>query len=218
MKNLAIFLLGAICGVGGTLLFLRKDIKERLEASQNGSGAVLSDESINDTGNNEKTTTGDSEGSESNIAQKTISKTGTEKVRYDKIITAVESGDNIAPVLVKPRDDDSVSLDNMDPVVTHMSDIPEGTVAIDYETFDGDNSCEKERLIYYLGDRVMSTEQGAIIQNPALLVGSDWDQYIGKYMQNTAFIRNMRLAMDYEIFIEKGFYVDEWGNEIPDED
>ena len=31
MKNLLIFLFGAACGVGGTLLWLRKDIKKELD-------------------------------------------------------------------------------------------------------------------------------------------------------------------------------------------
>ena len=59
----------------------------------------------------------------------------------------------------------------------------------------------------------MCTENGTIYPNPADIVGAAWEQSVGKYAENTAFIRNKRNLTDYEIYVEDGLYTDEYGDE-----
>jgi hypothetical protein len=58
----------------------------------------------------------------------------------------------------------------------------------------------------------MCTENGTKIERPALLVGGEWENCVGNYANRTAFIHNGRLNMDYQIYVEDGFYADEFGD------
>jgi hypothetical protein len=89
-----------------------------------------------------------------------------------------------------------------------------GCFEIDEEDFLHNDANEKERYVYYRGDRIMATENGTIITNPAMFVGTMWENCVGNYANNTAFIRNSRLNTDFEIYVEDGLYSDEYGDEL----
>ena len=91
--------------------------------------------------------------------------------------------------------------------------IVQGLGEIDEDDFMRNDANEKERLVYYRGDRIMATESGTIITNPAMLVGVTWENCVGNYADRTAFIRNSKLVTDYEIYVEDGLYTDEYGDE-----
>jgi hypothetical protein len=57
----------------------------------------------------------------------------------------------------------------------------------------------------------MCTEAGKVIENPYLFVGNQWEDWVGDYLDNTALVRNVRLQTDYEVYVENGTYVDEYG-------
>ena len=214
MKGLLWFILGFGCGVGGTILWLRKDVKKELEkvearekASKTPVEAVEANGS-NDTSNGVKAREEAENASESvsEVPNAVFSKV---KVQYHKIVaqTANEAPDlfQAAPITVpvQPREEE--------PEGKNLSDIPEGTFEIDKNTYEYDNDNEKERLVYFQGDRVLCTENGTIIRNPAMLLGTEWENWVGHYTENEAYIRNPRLATDYDVYVEGGLYADEYG-------
>lgn len=217
MKYILTFLFGAACGVGGTLLWLRKDIKERLEKAENSDELpfVIGDENTKE--NNENSSRSENTASQGHSTHD-ISKREQEKVDYHRIVSAVQNGEKPSvPIPVMPREHDGYMTeeesdeveDDLD--IQNLSEIPNEVFEIDKETFNHDESNEKSYLTYFQGDRIMATESGAIIAEPAVLIGPNWEQYVGHYAMNTAFIRNPRLATDYEIILEDGLYEEEYG-------
>ena len=77
-----------------------------------------------------------------------------------------------------------------------------------------DHDFEKERLIYFKGDKVMATEDGTIIPKPFTLIGGEWENCVGNYADGTAFLRNSNLVTDYEVYVEEGMYEDEFGSDM----
>lgn len=221
MKNLLIFLFGAACGAGGTLLWLRKDIKKELEkaheSAQNDDDLpfVMGDGTTPE--DSEKCSRSDSEASEGHFT-KPIAVSDENRTKYNKIINAVKNGEQpTLQIPILPREDipeahyeEEMSTDS-DYEVQEVDTQRPGFVEIELEEFKHDDEFEKERLVYFQVDRVMATENGVIITNPGMLVGSNWEKYVGKYADRTAFIRNNNLVTDYEIYVEDGTYEDEYG-------
>lgn len=204
MKNLLIFLFGASVGAVGTLFYLRKGIKKQLETIENeaknsGNDGQKEAEKSSENGKTEAT--------ESNIPfeMKEDSMPNalkeTTKVQYNKIVEDNYRGR--PPVPIMESNGNSVGMDESDG----------GCFEIDIDDFMHDDSNEKVRLVYYRGDRIMATENGTILTNPAMFVGTTWENCVGNYADHTAFIRNARLVTDYEIYVEDGLYTDEYGDE-----
>lgn len=204
MKNLLIFLFGASVGAVGTLFYLRKGIKKQLEIIEN-----EAKNAGNSGGNGEKKEEKSAENAakESNIPFE-MKEDGmpnalkeTTKVQYNKIVEDNYRGR--PPVPITESNGNSVGMDESDG----------GCFEIDIDDFMHDDSNEKVRLVYYRGDRIMTTENGTILTNPAMFVGTTWENCVGNYADHTAFIRNARLVTDYEIYVEDGLYTDEYGDE-----
>ena len=212
MKNLLIFLFGAICGAGGTILYLRKDIKKELEQIKNDSELPF------EMGENEEKKT-ENESSEEKKEPVELTSERPEvaaekvKVAYHKVIKAVaetpKSGNSeqiSVPIL--PREEDENELE-----IKNLTAVPNVCFEIDKDDFCNEHDGkEQEYLIYYSGDRIMCTENGTIITNPAILVGTQWEQYIGHYANHTAFVENARANTKYEIFVEYKCYKDDYGD------
>lgn len=208
MKNLLIFLFGASVGAVGTLFYLRKGIKKQLETIENeaknsGNSGQKEAENGSENGNGDTKTVA----KESNIPFE-IKEDGmpnalkeTTKVQYNKIVEDNYRGR--PPVPITESNSNSVGMDESDG----------GCFEIDIDDFMHDESNEKVRLVYYRGDRIMATENGTILTNPAMFVGTTWENCVGNYADHTAFIRNARLVTDYEIYVEDGLYTDEYGDE-----
>lgn len=214
MRYFLTFLFGAACGAGGTFLWLRKDIKKRLETVEKESELPFTMGGGDDSEKDEKASRSEISGLREH-SEDDIQKGAKVKVDYHKIVNAVKSGEKpVAPIPVMPREDaPETESEPEEPNVVVASDIPEGTFEIDMDDFENDESNEKRRLVYFEGDHVMSTENGAVVTNPAMLVGSDWENYVGHYAKHTAFVRNPRLCTDYEIYVDEGLYSDEFGTE-----
>ena len=204
MKNLFIFLFGASVGAVGTLFYLRKGIKKQLETIEN-----EAKNSGNSGGDGEKREekTAENVAKESNIPFE-MKEDGvpnalkeTTKVQYNKIVEDNYRGR--PPVPITESNGNSVGMDESDG----------GCFEIDIDDFMHDDSNEKVRLVYYRGDKIMATENGTILTNPAMFVGTTWENCVGNYADHTAFIRNARLVTDYEIYVEDGLYTDEYGDE-----
>jgi len=216
MKYILSFLFGAACGVGGTLLWLHKDIKDELKAIKNDSELPFTcgDEKTQES--SENATRSDNTASQGH-SERGVSKKEQERTDYHKIVNAVKTGEKpnlTVPVL--PREDIPEASyeseeESEEDKVTLLNEVPEGVVEIDMDTFENDKSNEKDYLVYYPGDHIMCTENGTIITNPAMLVGTNWEQFVGHYAARTAFVRNAKLVTDYEIYMEDGLYTDEYG-------
>lgn len=186
MKNLLIFLFGAACGAGGTMLWLRKDIKnelKRIDSERKAASDVPFVVGEQEPENNERAKV---------------------KAQYRQVV-------NQYNVTAEPED--KMEENDISDVEGSFSETDGGIFEIDCDTFMHDHSNEKVRLVYFRGDRIMSEENGTVITNPAMLVGGQWESCVGNYADRTAFIRNPRLVTDYEIYVEDGLYEDEYGVE-----
>lgn len=187
MKNLLIFLFGAACGVGGTMLWLRKDIKKELNRIETEKKDVADEPFVvkeNDADEKRKQV----------------------KAQYHDVVNQY--------TVVKEEDvsDCEDKKEGFDPD-KGFSDTDGGIFEIDCDEFMHDHSNEKVRLVYFRGDKIMCEENGTKIVNPAMLVGGQWESCVGNYADRTAFIRNARGVTDYEIYVEDGLYSDEYGIE-----
>lgn len=202
MKSLLIFLFGVGCGVGGTLVWLRKDIRKELEAIENRKNEENIPFEVKNTEENEgksgKMTQDLGKFEPSDEVPEALKEEN--RIRYDKIIE-----ENYG----ETADDGADFDDEIEP-----SDETDGGIfEIDEDEFMHNHDYEKDHLVYFRGDKIMSTESGTVIENPFMLVGGEWENCVGNYADRTAFIRNPRLTMDYEIYVEDGLYVDEYGVE-----
>ena len=181
MKNLLIFLFGIGVGVGGTIIWLRKDIQKQLEEIRKQANEEMKEEEVPFQVADEK----------EKAPEKTEAKR-KEKVEYHKV-----------EIPVKEEDEEDI---------VEISDETDGGIyEIDVDEMMHNHEYEKERLVYFRGDKILSTEAGTIIGNPFILIGGEWESCVGNYAENTAFIRNPKLVTDYEIYVEDGLYSDEYG-------
>lgn len=83
---------------------------------------------------------------------------------------------------------------------------------IDLEQFsDSEAGVVQEVLIYYEGDDVLATEHGTVATDIPETVGNDWLQSFGKGSMNAnvVYVRNEKLGIDYEIYLNDGTYAEE---------
>ena len=192
MKYFFSFLTGVAVGAGGMMLWLRKDIQKQLNEIKTDS--VASDKP------EEEPEKPDSEES---------------RKKYHEVVAKVMDADptpyrEMAKATVDDRSEDEEEADSEEDMATEERRII-NIHGIDDDTFVHDHEYLKDHIVYYRGDRKMATESGTIIEKPALIVGNLWEDEIGRYAKRTAFIRNHSLMTDYEIYVEDGSYIDEYG-------
>lgn len=231
MKYILTYFFGVTCGAAGMYLWLHKEIKKRLEKTEKDSDLPFTVGDVAASDDSEKTDTGDSEGSEGRSddkvgedAQKRTENRKQIRRDYHKLVEDItnapveDSPFQSAPLQVPIMSRDEVpemhyldEKEDPEDVVKNLSEIPEGTFEIDLQTFNEDDDYSKDYYVFYAEDRIMSTDQGTIIPNYALFVGSNWEQYVGHYAKNSAYIRNPKLNTDYEILVDHGSYSNEFG-------
>lgn len=64
-------------------------------------------------------------------------------------------------------------------------------------------------LTYYEGDKVLTNEDNDIIDNVDELVGADFASHFGEYEEDSVFIRNDELEIDFEILKDYDSYYDD---------
>ena len=220
MKNLIYFLFGVSVGACGTLIYFRKQIKDEM----NKRFGVNSEEELpfvmNDNNNSSNTNESINNIQTANANGDTHGFIGNnqQKMAYNKIVDDIENGVKpMTNIPILPREDNPEVLD--DTMKPEFIDNSDGFEYIDLETFQEDNSYEKEQLVYYQGDKILCEENSTIITNPAMLIGTEWEKYTNLYASRTAFIRNKHLRKDYEVYVEDGLYTDEYGPlDYPGED
>lgn len=200
MKNLIIFLFGAAFGVGGTLLYLRKDIKKELETIRVENEKKKAEDDVPFTVEELK-----------QKESKPESINNTKRTDYNKISSA-SYGKKTEPKVVMMTNSDSEDGDEESDILPE-DETDGGVYEIDSGEFMRNHDYAKDRLVYYSEDRIMASENGTIIEKPFPLVGGEWETCVGNYAERTAFIRNTKLLTDYEIYVESCAYRDEWGDD-----
>lgn len=185
MKIFLVLLLGIGIGVGGTMFWLRKDIKKQIREMKNAENEQKEEKKTDDI----PFSVGDAEVKPVNEPVK------TEKTAYHSI----------------PLEEKETEVDDSEEVVG-TDETDGGIYEIDVDEMMHNHEYEKERFVYFRGDKIMATEAGTIISNPFMLVGGEWENCVGNYAENTAFIRNPKTVTDYEIYVEDGLYSDEYGD------
>ena len=231
MRYVLTFLAGALVGAGGTFLWLRKDIRERQEATEKAAELPFTMGDNETRENMEKSTRSDSGASEGHSEQGSEEHMATSaqtRVEYHKIMAQVKDDNPVTndirkvdldrqtlQIPLRPRDDVPMEEDPSEVKRELLGYVPEdlndAIFEIDMDDFMNDDDNEKQHLVFFQGDQIMATEEGSIITNPAILVGTEWNKYVGNYATKTAFVRNPRLVTDYEIYVEEGLYTDEYG-------
>lgn len=203
MKNFIIFLSGCFVGACGTFIYLRKDIKKQLEVMAQNSQNLDNEEDIPfnvSEGKIEEGAISSAKVTGSSLDTVSISKKArrpdTHKTNYTSLVreaTSAEGVNSVAENYISEKD-------RFEPVVdrNELNDTLYG----------------REHYVFYEGDQVLSTEAGSIIEKPAVLIGTDWDQYRGIIFENTSLIRDKKRMVICEILVEPGTYSDEYGDII----
>lgn len=232
MKCLFSFLLGVGCGVGGTVLFIHKELKKQMNelqdryekeaktqnASESDGKAPISNDMpfvVSDTTNEKNAAMLNSDGEKPIAIQK---KTRT---KYENLIRDNYEGElqkpspNLAEAQMRENGEEE---NDTDPVVETSRDVfydpnAEHWEPIDDYEFNNNPGFDKDELVFFAGDRVLATMSGAVIENGYILIGNAWESEVGHYDDRTAYIRNNKSAVDYAIYVEDGCYRDEYGVE-----
>ena len=210
--GIAIFILGAAVGAVGSLFYLRKEFKKKVDEE-----VASRDMAIRELKKERDTATNEARESSRRIDSK-VSEELSKRLSY--------AGDDLSVLAEKPRrsrsDASEGHSEGREGVVYSVdengeaheypsegySDRPYGIAAEDFlatrKEFD------KTTLTYYEGDDTLSTEDGDIIKDIAYILGPDWYSEVGKYEEKIAYIRNEMASTDYEVICENKRYVDDW--------
>ena len=212
MKNLLIFLGGAVCGAVGALWYLRKDYEAKLEEAEVRLNAVEEqvEENIKVVEKNAEKIT------------KTTAKLAKKARDYSKMCEKLQYKDENGPVsaveaLIREDREKDESVDQEDDLPFKgpsegLNDVPYGISDKDF-IHDGKEDFDKVTIFYYRGDDVLAEEDGTVIKDWKYNVGEDWKDQIGRFVDDEAFIRNERIGTDYNIVCEDMSYTDEFGEE-----
>lgn len=86
------------------------------------------------------------------------------------------------------------------------SDVP---LSITSDDMANDRLHDKITLLYFKKDGLVMTEDDEEIEDPEKLLGHEWQEAIGEFEPNVAYIRNDKNMTIYEIVEENGHYIRE---------
>lgn len=239
MKSIFSFIFGATVGAGVTFLLLHKEIKKQLAeirenstvSSGNAPESPVNGPNSNDMpfevseGENDKNLTEANSGAQRGSSDAVITVNQPvavqEKthIRYENLIRDNYGGEVQNPsenaMNIQKREEETAGVGAVKEVAQEIFDDVNGNhwTPIDDGEFDNNPGFNKDRLVFYEQDRVLATEHGKVIENGYLLIGNEWEDEVGHYANRTAYIRNNKTAVDYEIYVEAGSYKDEWDAE-----
>lgn len=154
------------------------------------------------------------------------------KTKYEKIANEeIESVKEVFLNKVKGKDDEEheeidIRKNNAKEYKTLVQDLPYSVDNKDDEEDEddmkdiyvispadfGENDFDTESLTYY-ADGVLTDEVDEVIDNVDDVVGSDSLNHFGEYEDDSVFVRNERLGIDYEILLDVRKYHDIYKNE-----
>ncbi len=213
-KGVLIFCMGAVSGAVGSLFYLRKEFEKKVEEE-----CAVREMAIKDLQNTQANLEKELKTAHNQIDSKT-SRAIIEREGYssDNVTAMIRNertepprglrNNYIGPNKVIFSVDENGNID--DSPSEGPADVPYG---ISSEDFIGTRpEYDKTTLTFYMNDLTMANEEGDIIQDPAYLVGEreEWMREVGASEDSIAYIRNERIATDYEIICENKSYTDDW--------
>ncbi len=94
-----------------------------------------------------------------------------------------------------------ISYDSVkkEPSMRERRDAASRIFRISRSAYENDETYEKQRLIYYALDDILTDERNTIIQNRDVCIDGDNLEYFGEYDENYLFVRNENFLTDYEV-------------------
>ncbi len=213
-QGILIFAAGAVTGSIASLFYLRADFKKKVEEE-----CGVREMAIRDLQKQVAEKEREAKTAQNNIDSK-VSEGISKSLGY--------SEDTITAMIRKPRTTHSGGSQDYSRVRKDVvfsvdengnteeypeekpADLPYGISSEDFLVTR--KEYDKTTLTFYMNDLVLCTEEGDIIQDPNYLIGDreDWMREVGKSEDNIAYIRNEKIATDYEIICESKSYGDDW--------
>lgn len=210
-QGLLIFTTGAAAGAVGSLFYLRAEFKKKVDEE-----ISARDMAIRELKREKEKSDREAENANREIDSK-VSERLSKALGY--------SEDNVSVMVRKPRRErsgasESVSERRKDVVysVDENGEVAPSEPPDDLEPITSEDflmtrkEYDKTTLIFYEKDGVLSNEDGDVVEDPPILIGESyfWRAQIGKSEDDIAYIRNNRVATDYEIVCEDKAYKEEW--------
>lgn len=199
-KYVMTFIGGAVIGAAGVLLWLRKDYNKKIEEAV--------------TEHEQKAAEAKKEAEKAKKELESEKKNADVRLQNELSRRLGYTGD-AAEVMTRKADtrDSRASKRHSKSNVGEFAE-PYGISGDDF-LYDN-HEYSKVTLKYYRGDGVLSTEDGTPIEDVHRVLGDTWQDEIGLYDDDVAYIRNERAAADYEVICEDMEYAQEYGMEAPD--
>ena len=219
MKSLIAFLAGCVCGSVGTLLYLRRDIKKQLEEIQNEAISKDNEDSDEKDKSEKELPFTIGEGGEVDEVRGPINKNDDTRIRMEssKVNTVKTKYDSLVRGYTEPSTGEFLTDEEKDEAdLAEIKTRPQFEPIHDMTEFN-DPLFDTETYIFFRGDNIFCTDQGVVVERPALLVGTEWTKWIGTVKPNTALVRDNKRLKSIDICIDDGLYSDEYGDYIKED-
>lgn len=215
MRSIISFAAGCVVGSIVTLLCLHKEIKARMNTIQaEAMKASLKKDEKNESDSKDSdddelpfTVGKDDEKMTDNKIRTPNNPVNTTKIKYDALVRKTMSSEDI---------EDSELDDPQDAFFEELKGKPQFEPIHDMGDFN-DPNFDTETYVFFRGDGVFCTDEGTIVERPALLVGTDWMNWIGEVKPRTALVRDNKRIKSIDITVEDGLYSDEYGDYIKED-
>lgn len=220
MKSVIAFVAGCFTGSIVTLICLRKEIKTRITAIQTEAmeAALSKDKDSKDDSEKDDDelpfTVGEGGEVKEDVRVRTSGNSiNTSKVKYDALVRKTMSSEDIDDEEDEGEDE---ADDPQDAFYEELKGRPQFEPIHDMGDFN-DPNFDTETYVFFRGDGVFCTDEGTIVERPALLVGTEWMNWIGEVKPRTALVRDNKRIKSIDITVEDGLYSDEYGDYIKED-
>lgn len=192
-KSVLIFAVGAVLGSAATWLYLKKKYESESEAKSSPMDNALNELSVSANKASEAFS-----GIANYCKNDNTSSSGTaSKIAYNK-----EYNDD-ADILADKYSD---ILNGQD--YTNEPKIKGFCFPVSPDEFGDIETYDQTSLTYFSDGVLYSDTDYKVVENPEKLLGNDWEQYIGIYDYDVAYIRNDRFKCYYEVLRDNRAYSD----------
>ena len=199
-KYVMTFISGAVIGAAGVLLWLRKDYNKKIEEAV--------------TEHEQKAAEAKKEAEKAKKELESEKKNADVRLQNELSRRLGYTGDAAETMIRKADTRDSRGSQRRSEKGNVEFPEPYGISGDDF-LYDN-KEFSKITLMYYKEDGVLATEDGQEVHDVLLVLGSHWQDEIGKYDDDIAYIRNEKAGSDYEVVCEDLEYAQVYGNEAPD--
>lgn len=184
LKNILIFVAGAVVGAGSTYFILKDKFEERLEVDLDDMRGYFEKKAQDKDPEYEE---------KAELAKKSLEKPDIstykavlEKVRYDQVNKESKPD---------PADEEHPTEPNPDPYV------------ISPEEFGVNRAYDTTSLTYYAGDEVLADDRDEVLDIQTY-IGHDALERFGEYEDDVVYVQNDRFGTYYEVFLDQRCFHD----------